>query len=220
MSTLRSVEKIQDRITPEELSVKPQSLEFLRSFDFHIFKLPDSEWLRISWTLLQQEDLVNKFNIPIKEYCSFIDRIKKFYQKRKNPFHNFFHALTVMHGCYMISCQTKVKKYLNDIQIFSLILGGLCHDVKHTARTNQFEINSQSKLALRYHDRSVLEQHHLAVTFKTLHKDEYNILKNVDKQSYLEIRKFMINNILATDIKEHFTNIKKFEMDFKDINLV
>lgn len=28
----------------------------------------------------------------------------------------------------------------------------------------------------------------------------------------------MINNILATDIKEHFINLKKFEIDFKDIN--
>lgn len=124
-----------------------------------------------------------------------------------------------MQGCFMISCKTKVKKYLNDIQIFSLILGGLCHDVKHTARTNQFEINSQSKIAMRYHDKSVLEQYHLAKTFKIIHSEENNILKNVDKLTYLDIRKYLINNILSTDVKEHFSNLKKFEVEFKDINI-
>lgn len=40
---------------------------------------------------------------------------------------------------------------------FALILAALCHDVSHTGRTNTFEINSLSNLALRYHDKSVLE---------------------------------------------------------------
>ena len=36
-----------------------------------------------------------------------------------------------------------------------LVLGGLCHDVGHTAHTNLFEINSYSKKALLYNDTSV-----------------------------------------------------------------
>jgi len=39
----------------------------------------------------------------------------------------------------------------------ALIISGLCHDVAHTGRTNMFEINSLSNLAIRYHDKSVLE---------------------------------------------------------------
>jgi len=62
----------------------------------------------------------------------------------------------------MISHATRAQFYLKDIRKFSLVFSGLCHDVAHTARTNIFEINSMSKLAIRYHDRSVLEQHHIA----------------------------------------------------------
>jgi len=40
---------------------------------------------------------------------------------------------------------------------FSLIIAGLCHDVSHRGKTNLYEINSFSNLALRYHDKSVLE---------------------------------------------------------------
>lgn len=32
---------------------------------------------------------------------------------------------------------------------------GLCHDVSHTGYTNQFEVNTFSKLATRYNDKSV-----------------------------------------------------------------
>lgn len=87
-----------------------------------------------------------------------------------------------MHGCYMISHSTKAKLYLNDTRKFSLVLSGLCHDVSHTARTNIFEVNSMSKLAIRYHDRSVLEQHHIAMTFKIIRKEESNIFKNLQTE--------------------------------------
>ena len=83
-----------------------------------------------------------------------------------------------MHGTYMISHKTHANLFLKDIRKFSLVFAGLCHDVGHTARTNIFETNSLSKLAVRYSDRSVLESHHLAMTFKILRKDEANIFKN------------------------------------------
>jgi calcium/calmodulin-dependent 3',5'-cyclic nucleotide phosphodiesterase len=38
---------------------------------------------------------------------------------------------------------------------FTLLISALCHDVAHTGRTNLFEMNSLSPLAIRYHDRSV-----------------------------------------------------------------
>lgn len=71
------------------------------------------------------------------------------------------------------------NKYLNKTQEFSLVFSGLCHDVSHRAKTNAFEVNTMSKLALRYHDQSVLEQHHIATTFKLLRQNGVNIFKNL-----------------------------------------
>ena len=51
--------------------------------------------------------------------------------------------------------QTNVGRYFNGIEKFSLLFSGLVHDIGHPGYTNQFEINSYSKLALRYHDESV-----------------------------------------------------------------
>jgi hypothetical protein len=49
------------------------------------------------------------------------------------------------------------------------------------------------------------------VTFRILKKKEYNIMKNLDKNTWITFRKYVISNILATDMKEHFNSIKKFE---------
>jgi len=59
-----------------------------------------------------------------------------------------------MHSTYRIS---KSVTILNSLTKFTLIISGLMHDVGHTGRTNIFEINSLSELAIRYHDKSVLE---------------------------------------------------------------
>lgn len=47
-----------------------------------------------------------------------------------------------MQGCFEISTKTRAKKYLSTLSTLSLIFAGLCHDIKHTSRTNAFEINS------------------------------------------------------------------------------
>ena len=51
------------------------------------------------------------------------------------------------------------------------MVSALCHDVDHSGRNNHFEVSSYSKLALRYNDESVLENHHAATTFKILKVD-------------------------------------------------
>ena len=92
----------------------------------------------------------------------------------------------------------------------ALLVAAFCHDVNHTGRTNIFEVNSGSELATLYHDRAVLEQHHAAYTFRILKKDSCNIFANVKADDYKELRKLMIANILATDMKEHFDFMKEF----------
>lgn len=59
--------------------------------------------------------------------------------------------------CYKLVSKKKIKAILNELEKFCLIFSGLCHDIDHRGKTNAFEVNSLSKLAIRYHDKSVLE---------------------------------------------------------------
>lgn len=73
-----------------------------------------------------------------------------------------------MSGCYVLAHNPKLAACLEPLQQFCLVFSGLCHDVDHTGKLNLFEINSESKLALRYNDRAVLENHHTSQTFRIL----------------------------------------------------
>lgn len=94
---------------------------------------------------------------------------------------------------------------------FALLFAGLCHDIDHTGRNNGFEINSYSTLAIRYNDLSVLENHHASTTFKVILEPKRNILKSVAEDMFRKLRKAVVQNILATDMKDHFLLCEKMK---------
>lgn len=73
-----------------------------------------------------------------------------------------------------------------------------------TAGTNNdFEINSNSPLAILYNDNSVLENHHLSLTFNVLQDKNYDIFQGWTIEERKRARKVLINAVLATDMKFH-----------------
>ena len=52
-----------------------------------------------------------------------------------------------------------------------------------------------SDLALMYNDESVLENHHLAVSFKLLQKKNCNIFMNLQKKQMQTLRKMVIDMV-------------------------
>ena len=94
-----------------------------------------------------------------------------------------------------------LTKLLTPIEKYSLLLAAICHDVDHTGRTNAYEILKISKLSLKYNDESVLENHHASATFKILCNENYNIFADLSDDIFKSVRKLVITNILATDMK-------------------
>lgn len=123
-----------------------------------------------------------------------------------------------MHSCYYYLKFTRLKDYISPINSFAMILAGLCHDVGHRGKNNNFEVNSMSELAILYHDNSVLEQHHAALTMKLMTQEENNFIDQVTGEEFKKIRKAIIKCILATDMKEHFQLIEKFDKE-REANL-
>lgn len=57
----------------------------------------------------------------------------------------------------------------------------------------------------------MLEQHHAATTFMIMRKEKSNFLIRMDPSEFQFFRKLVVTNILATDMKEHFEHLNKFE---------
>jgi len=73
--------------------------------------------------------------------------------------------ILVVHSTHYFIKETCLMDFQDNVDYLALIFSALCHDVNHTGKNNTYEMNTFSKLAIKYNDKSVLEQHHSAVTF-------------------------------------------------------
>ncbi|KAI9908769.1 hypothetical protein PsorP6_016244 [Peronosclerospora sorghi] len=97
----------------------------------------------------------------------------------------------------------------------ALFVAAFCHDMGHDARTNDFHVRCNSRLARRYNDQSVLENMHAAACFETMRRPGHDVLAGVDDGSgdavacRRLVRKRIIRSILATDMHRHASIVAK-----------
>lgn len=53
-----------------------------------------------------------------------------------------------------------------------MITAAATHDFEHPGFNQNYLINSKDPLAIKYNDKAVLENHHIAASFKLLHSSE------------------------------------------------
>jgi 3'5'-cyclic nucleotide phosphodiesterase len=173
-----------------------ESDKILDTFDFNVLEYSEPmDKHRLVWALLKRRGYLDKYNIPNDELSTFLRQLFKKYSFNNNPFHNYDHGITVMQSTHVICGfveELETCESMDNFAKFTLILSALCHDVDHTGRTNVYEINSLSKLAIRYHDKSVLEQHHAATAIKIIQEDESNILVNIAEEDFRKFRRMFI----------------------------
>jgi len=124
-------------------------------------------------------------------------------------YHNEVHAADVTQSLHSF-LQMGGEEFAGEKwELFSLLIAAIVHDVGHCGLTSSFYINSKSELALLYNDTSVLENMHAATAFRMIMGDnrekKYDIFENFHEQEICEIRKFIINAILSTDMTKHFS---------------
>lgn len=101
--------------------------------------------------------------------------------------------------------------WLTDLEIFATLVAALIHDYEHTGTTNNFHVMSGSDSAMLYNDRAVLENHHISAAFRVLKDDDCNILQNLSRDEYRELRTLIIDMVLATDMSFHFQQLKNMK---------
>ena len=130
-----------------------------------------------------------------------------------NPYHNWQHAVGVLHGCYLMQrqgyTQGSEEFKLSPLQMLSLFVAALGHDIDHPGVSNAFLIASNAPLALCYNDESVLENHHAATTFGLLQDDRLNVLSGLTPEQRKEARLLIVKSILATDMAHHSEMIRE-----------
>jgi hypothetical protein len=105
--------------------------------------------------------------------------------------------------------------HLTDVDVFSLLIAAVCHDVGHGGLNNAFLVASGDSLALTYNDKSPLENMHAATMFEILNMEDKKILANFTADQKSNFRKVGIHAILGTDMVHHFQTVKKLSVFFE-----
>jgi hypothetical protein len=194
-------------------------------------------------TMLDSFGLIDEKIMPVDKLEPFLVSVANQYLT-STLYHNSLHGADITQTICLFFNNSNAEEvcHTQAIDLLSIIIAALGHDIGHPGLTNTFQINSSSEIAITYNDSSCLENFHLAKLFTTIRKNETNIFEKLSSQDYKKIRKRMISEILATDMaihgkvlnnirskipdyllqerndkEENNNNIKKFEL-ISDIN--
>ena len=177
--------------------------------NFNIFKLKDlirynNVLPMIGRAILENLGLLDEDILDISKLDQFLISVSSQYRE-KTLYHNSIHGSDVTHSVYIFFTHSNAEKIAktNVLDLLSIIIAALGHDIAHPGLTNTFHINDSTDIAITYNDISVLENFHASTLFKTLRKTENNIFGKLTPIDYKIIRKRMISEILATDMANH-----------------
>ena len=160
--------------------------------------------------VLEKEGLVAQYNLDVRKLCKFLRRVEDGYPD--NPYHSRIHAAAVLHMTYMLISQAGVMKTAFEPEtVMCCYLAAIMHDYKHPGLTAEHLVNRRSSLALRYNDRSPLENHHISSAWRLLLLPECNFLGDLKEDVYRGIRDMTIDLVLSTDMQHHFSIMSRFK---------
>lgn len=195
--------------------------ELLRNWDFDVWSYKEEQLYPLIIDMFNDFGLLERFNINREKFQNFLNDVRSNYS-RKNPYHNFRHAFDVTQTVYLLLTNAQAASHLSYLEIFAALVAGIVHDLAHPGLNNNYQIATQTALALRYNDRSVLENHHCFMCFQLLRKPENDILSGLTDEQKREFRNAVIASVLATDLAHHMeitaqwnSLINKFTKDDK-----
>ncbi|XP_069791985.1 dual specificity calcium/calmodulin-dependent 3',5'-cyclic nucleotide phosphodiesterase 1A isoform X2 [Narcine bancroftii] len=158
--------------------------------------------------LFTRYDLINRFRIPVSSLMSFVEALEAGYSKYKNPYHNLIHAADVAQTVHYLMLHTGIMHWFTELDILAMLFAAAIHDYEHTGTTNNFHIQTRSGVAILYNDRSVLENYHVSAAYRLMQEEEMNIMCNLSKDDWRDLRTLVIEMVLSTDMSCHFQQIK------------
>ncbi|PNH07949.1 putative 3',5'-cyclic phosphodiesterase pde-1 [Tetrabaena socialis] len=164
----------------------------------------------LGFWLMKRYDLIAVFQLDATKLARFLRKIEDGYPD--NPYHNKTHAADVLQGMHCLLTRGGLHRRLGeDVAIFASYLAAIAHDYEHKGLNNDFLVRVGDDLAFTYNDISPMENHHIASAFKLMRQKDYNFIKKIPREKWVRLRRLLIDMVLATDMKQHFNILSKFQ---------
>ncbi|KAG2490637.1 hypothetical protein HYH03_011028 [Edaphochlamys debaryana] len=163
----------------------------------------------LGFFLMQRAGLVKRFRLKPMVLARLLRAVEAGYLD--NPYHGATHAADVLQTLHVIIHATQLHvHYLDPLGLLAAYYAAIVHDYAHPGLTSDFLVATSDPLAIRYNDKSPLENHHCAASFSLLQRPELNVLAPLSQPEKTAFRKQVIELVLSTDMKQHFSILSHF----------
>eukprot|EP00899_Mesostigma_viride_P016284 jgi/Mesvir1/24657/Mv21958-RA.2 len=169
----------------------------------------DRPILFVGYVALDCAGLLNEFSIPRNKLVRYLTTLESG-MRPDALYHSAAHIADVTGCLFHLLTESGMGEYLRHVDVLAAICAGLVHDYKHPGVNNDFVQRTGGELAICYNDYSILENYHLAEAFRALQDPGCNFLKHLGSSVYADIRRIIIEMVLATDLKRHFMLLDTF----------
>eukprot|EP00927_Polykrikos_kofoidii_P025777 TRINITY_DN230_c0_g1_i1.p1 TRINITY_DN230_c0_g1~~TRINITY_DN230_c0_g1_i1.p1 ORF type:complete len:792 (+),score=108.52 TRINITY_DN230_c0_g1_i1:116-2377(+) len=162
--------------------------------------------------IFEKTGLITRFDMNRSKLDNFLMEIERGYPET-NQYHSRAHAASVLHILHALlhlgglaEAASVAVAGIEDadtrrgIVTMSALLAAIVHDYEHTGVNNDFLVKTCDFKALLYNDRSPNENHHVAAAFALLIRPECSFLECLSVGEFAQVRKLVINLVLATDM--------------------
>jgi len=190
--------------------------EFLGTPDFDALAVPKESVCIVAFAIMQSTQGADHFinrSVNQSQLSAFIEAVRDGYQG--NPYHNFGHALDVMHTTSRHAALRQNFRFLSDDQLFVQLISAMSHNIGHPGLSNEHLRQRDDALALTYNDFAPLENMSLAKMFAIAAVEEQNIFAKVEAGSRRAMRKEIIEVVLCTDVGVHHSFLNQVALFYQ-----
>ncbi|RYH32743.1 3',5'-cyclic nucleotide phosphodiesterase [archaeon] len=210
-SVLANENDIMKKLAKLEQTISQEMVQELNGWYFDVLKYESAQLHQVILYIFSKLNLLDDFKVPEEVLLRFCNELNTRYINT-NTYHNYKHGVDVCFTSFRLMYVPGLNSALSSLEVFSVLVGALAHDVGHPGLNNAYLIKSQHELAVRHNDRSPLENMHCVTLYEVLANPETNILVGLDKKQKAEARGIILTIILGTDMAHHFEQISKTQV--------
>eukprot|EP01137_Pigoraptor_chileana_P000135 Opistho-2@35795 len=186
--------------------------EELKSVDFDALSYTNTELAVLLEIMIDHGlGLVESLKMNRTKLRSFLRVMQTNYNDDEHvPYHCWRHAFYVSQMMYTIVFNCNLRRTFTDLDLLTLMLSCIAHDVGHMGLNNAYHKSAQTDLFTKY-PVSTLESFHVDITLGVLSKSEYDVLDFLAPTEHQAVADHIVRNILTTDMAMHFDKMKEVE---------
>jgi len=180
-----------------------------QKFDiFEVKKMTDQPLALVGISTLASLGLLQELGQSASSVYKVVSAWERGYKKNLS-FHNSTHAADVAQSVFHTLATVGLAQLIPPSLSIAMLTSSMIHDVGHPGVDNRFLVATGDALAIRYNDRSPLENMHAATGFEILRATGVDLFGKLDQTRH--VRKHIMSMVLATDMAVHHAGLLELE---------